>query len=604
VASTIPIRRKINNAYPSNDKITQGQANSRNEKPQKANPKKKKFDVFSDSDNVPLPQEKSFILGLFNDQLKTIAKILTGSLFTDVLKGMLRDKSQTWQSILYRNIIDSLPARLLTDFGGTLAVRLFSGNYKFLGMPLYLPPEISSQLITVPINLITRAATSGQGVNKKSAENNQSSQEKEIKKAMDEHPSWFLDLCDWVQVKFESGVMPVADKVLQKVLGIYNKQALTDKEGNLIFETDDKGQVLMEKYYDKDSDTEKEKPKVLYSNRKVDLSRLLMVTGGTFIGSFFLPRATASFGFEKARTFTRGAIATAFTTLCRQNTSLLHNAAGMLRHTGKNFDACFRTAVVEKTIVPIVQYCCDWAGATLAKTVPINGAAIANVLRIVAEIPATFLSSGLINIAKGDRMDDEWKYISNKLARPLMDVYDKATRPVFKFLAQNLYGPILGLFDAKIPNMYDVDIRNPETAAKDKLDPALEAKYGSHGIASALGLFVKKLAMMPIDIVNLIKRCDQDAKDFEASVAKKVEARNALVDLKNQALKIINELGLENGLIKPSAENQELNRQIIDLYKSKQIDQIKQLVSGVELVKITDNKADTRSSQASLAQAA
>jgi hypothetical protein len=219
----------------------------------------------------------------------------------------------------------------------------------------------------------------------------------------------------------------------------------------------------------------------------------------------------------------------------------------------------------------------------LAKSTSINGAAIANVLRIVFEIPATFISSGLINIAKDDRMDDEWKYISNKLAKPVMDVYDSVTRPLFKFLAQNIYGPVLGLFDAKIPNMYDVDNRNPETIAKDALDPVLEAKYGSQGVVGALGLFAKKLAMTPIDIVNLIKRCNQDAKAFEADIAQKVEQRNQQIDLKNQALKATQELGLGDSMVKPTVETKELNQKIVELYQAKDFEQIKKMFVGQPL---------------------
>lgn len=463
--------------------------------------------------------EKSIFLGFFNDGLKTIAKILTGSLLTDIVKGLLRDKNLTWQQIISKNMIDSFLSRLATDISSSGGVRLFSGKY-FLP---YLAPELSSQLFVNLINLPCRALTASHNVNKDSAKNNQSQEEKALKNEIDNNPSLFIRFSDKMQGFFDKFIAPKLEKFfLKPILGI--------EAGQVIKDSDDKEIII-------GINPKTGKNKYLKSNAKVDLRKLLLVTGSTFFGSFFLPRSTTSQGFEKSRSLLRTTCNILWSSLCRLNTTLLHMGAGMHRQAGKNFDACFKSAITEKTIVPFVQYLADGIGSLLATIIPINGASLANIFRLITEIPATYLSSALLNVAKEDRMPEDWIFIANKLAKPLIDGLYTGLYIPFALLSKYVYAPLLGFYDPKIKNMYGVDIRSQSSKEKENTSSMdeLDAKYPG-GIMRALRMFAMKFITMPFDCYKLMKESAKDSKKYEKRLAVKIQAHEETKKAEKQAL--------------------------------------------------------------------
>ena len=80
--------------------------------------------------------DERLLFGMFSDLVKNVSKILTGSLFTDVLKGVIKDKNQTWEDVLYKSLVDSGPSRIITDYISAFSVRIMR----------FLPPELSLKL--------------------------------------------------------------------------------------------------------------------------------------------------------------------------------------------------------------------------------------------------------------------------------------------------------------------------------------------------------------------------------------------------------------------------------------------------------------------------
>lgn len=501
-------------------------------------------DINPFSKSAPLPEERSVLRGMFNDVLKTLSKILTGALLTDILKGLLKDGGQTWEQIFYRSCMDNLPSRFLTDLVNSFTVRLFNGNHKLFGIPLYLPPELSSQIFAIPTVLISRSATKDDNVNANSAEANMSEQEKAIYKALKESNHWFVKFSEALSSNFQLYVKPICNKMFQVMLGIHAGKKLRDKEGNFILD---------------------KKGKPLESNPIVNKAHLFGFVGATYFGSFFLPRFTTSFGFEKAQNPLRAALATAATTLCRINTTILHNGSGMHRVGGKNFDACYNTSVVEKTLVPLAQYSCDALGTILSKHIPMNGATIANTIRLIIEIPVTFLSSGLVNVAKNDRMDPGWAYLGHKICKPFLSMVETVCRPGFELLSRFVYGPLLGMFDSSIPNMYGVDIRTEETKRRSNLDPKIIEKFKDKNI---FALFVQKHLELLKDVITLLQRCGEDSRVKVAKINDKVRKANEAIDLRLAAEAAMNQMDLGTNVFKPENKSVEVNKQIVEAVKS------------------------------------
>jgi hypothetical protein len=465
------------------------------------------------------PEKGSLIFGIFNDIFKNFAKILTGSLLTDVIKSLIKNADIIWQKTIHNNIVSSFFSRNITDAVSSSAVRFLNGNHSFFGLfrlP-YILPELSSQIFALPCVMLARAMTQKQDTNAISSMDNMSDENKIIQQKIIENNHPFYKLSQNLSKRFGKHIEPIMNKFLQ-LIGVHVGEPLFDNENNPIYEKDEHGNIK----------TNKGKPVQLESNTKVDLKRLLAVSGGSFIGSFFLPKGTTSFGFEEARSIPRVILSIITTSLFRLNTTILHNGVGMHFNAGANFDGCFKASVIEKMLVPFTQYAADAFGTYLSTFIPfINGASLSNILRMIVEIPATYLSNGILNVAKSDRMSDDWTYLSHKIWKRASSTIEETTKPIFQFLAKNVYSFVFGMFDPKIPNMYGVDIRPEKTRNRDQLSDKIAEKYKSkYGILGDIGFYLRKSLTIPWELKRLFQECSKHSQEVEINIKNIVEAQN------------------------------------------------------------------------------
>lgn len=462
-------------------------------------------------------KKESLIFGITSDVIKNVGKIMTGSLFTDLLKGILKDKNQTWEEVLYSTLVDSGPSRFFTDIINAFSVRFLS----------FLPPELSSQVFASPSVVFFRAATSKHNVNNTSAKNNMSPEEEELFKEVQKKP--FVKWVNYIGKNFQKHIKPKLDVIFQKTIGVKAGQALKDKNGNFIYNA---------------------KGKKIISNPIVNLKHLLGMTAAFLFGTMLLPRHTKSTGQDSVKTPLRAMINTISTTLFRLNTTLLHNGVGPHKDAGANFDKCYDTSVKEKTLVPLVQYTSDNIGALLSKHIKMNGAILGIIARLITEIPSTFLTAGLITLSKGDRLSDEWKILGQRMWLPVIDNFQKILKPFYKTLAKHGYSKFLGgMYDPKIKNMYDVSIGNNKFAS---LDPELDKKF-KKGFIPTFALFVKEVASIFIDLPTIFSKAkiDSDIKrKMDVWVQKSVNRR---IDFENKY-----------GFKAPTHQNEELKSQLTD----------------------------------------
>lgn len=442
--------------------------------------------------------KERFAFGVASDIIKNVGKIMTGSLFTDLLKGILKDKDQTWEQVLYSTLVDSGPSRIFTDFINAFAVRT---------MP-FLPPEVSSQIFATPSVLFFRAATSGENVNANSAKKGMSEREAQVQDEIMKRP--FVKWVKGISKVFKKHIQPKLDVVFRKAFGVKAGEILKDKNGNVIYD---------------------EKGKKMKSNPEVNLKHLMTVAFGFVGATAFLPRHTKATGSDAVQTPLRATINTLTTSLFRLNTTLLHNGVGPHIKGGANFDKCWNTSVQEKTLVPLIQYASDNIGALLSQHIPMNGAILAILTRLATEIPSTFLSSGLVNLSKGDRMPETWRILGQRIWLPVTKQLREGLKPMYKFLAQNVYSKFVGgMFDPKIKDMYDADIG--ETKQVD-LDPELDAKYPK-GIFNTGKLFAKETFKLFGEIPDILGNCKVDS-DFKRNADRWAQKSvNRRIDFENK----------------------------------------------------------------------
>lgn len=504
--------------------------------------------------SAALKEEHFLLFGLFNDVLKTTAKVLTGSFLTDVLKSLLKDANQTFETIIYKTLMDSGPSRIVNDVANAFAVRLFNGNHSLFGL-LRLPfvaPEISSQICPQFLIPLMRGATRKHNPNAESANKNKSPKMRLIKAEIENRNRMFYRFAKTTSQFFDTRIKPVLDRFFKTALGVEVGQPLLDKENNPIPVLDKQGKNKLN-----DDGT----IKVKTANPQVNKLWLGGIMAGSFIGSFFLPKFTQASGFEKVKSPLRAVLSVITTSLFRLRSTITHNGFGMHIEGGSNFDQCFKTSVREKMLVPMVQYSADSLASLIShKTKFINGAVLSNILRVLLEVPAVFVSVPSIQVAAEDRVNDEWKFLSYKIWKPASDFIESITRPFFEGLYR-IEGTLWGMFDPEIPHMYGEDIDNN----KDELEPEIDKKFSSNPFSIA-ALFMKKCAQIIYkDTPELLRSCAAHTLDIEKEEQKIVNEANKNIDIRVSAEKALQEKGIAENLIKLENKDVERNEKILEL---------------------------------------
>ncbi len=503
--------------------------------------------------SAALKEERFLLIGLFNDVFKTFAKMLTGTFVTDVAKSLQKDANLTFEEVVYKTFIESGPSRIFNDLFITWFVRLFNGNHTFFGLfklP-FLAPEVSSQVPPRFLIPIMRSATKEHGINKKSQSKNSNPLEKGIAEAIENKNPLFMRFAQVTSGFFDEKIKPYCDKFLETCLGVESGEPVLDKEGNVVTKDGEAPNF------------DRKKGNVKFSNAKVNKSWLASIMVGSFIGQFFLPKFTMAAGFEKAKSPMRAALSVAFTSLCRLESTMIHNGFGM-HSEGANFDKCFTTSVREKMLVPIAQYSADALGTLIShQTKLFNGSTVSTILRILMQMPCEFLSSPLINISAKDRVTPDWEFLAYKIWKPISNVLEAVTRPVMEAWCRGL-GIFFGMYDPTIPNMYGVDLT--DIKKKDFLKAEELSKQFNPNPLNVLGMLCYKSITIPKDIYLLLKQCFADSREDEAKTNKLVENKNKEIDLRVSAEKALQKLDF-NG-VKPETKNVELNERIVEIAKN------------------------------------
>lgn len=359
---------------------------------------------------------------------------------------------------IYDNFLDSFPSRFMSDFFGAVFIRL-SKSGVFGKKMAKAPAEVQSQIVATFWTMIMRAMTSDHNSNGRISSTDDSIEAVEAREAASKVGG--SKLIRFLANGFNKYLKEPMDWIMARVLGIHAGKPILDEAGNLM---------------------KNKKGKVLTENPTINWNQLWGVSSLSFIGSLFLlPRATAGFGFDDIF-HTKGTLqalwrmftSVSLSVLGRLQTTLWHNATKMGNEEGHGFDSCFRTAAVEKTMVPFVQYLADALGAGLSKFVPVNGASLAMIIKLPIELIATFLTSGLAGLtSKGDMVPEHWRALGIKFLDPMVKWMESYIRPVYKFFLLLPYR-MAGLFPGE--NLGKMGSLPPYSWFKGFFDPSMKQK--------------------------------------------------------------------------------------------------------------------------------
>lgn len=377
------------------------------------------------------PKRKSFLRGTAEDMIKTLSRVLCGSMVGDLINGMLKDGQFSLNGIVHSNFIEGFGSRLFADFSGAFSERLFNGETTILGIPIpKLPAELSSQILSNSWVHLWRFYTNNYSLTNVSAKTDQSPEVKRFREYMADKP--WVGMLKKAEEQFKKNILPPLEKFLSVFFGVKGAVLIKDANGNPI----------------KDPLTGKDKE----IPPTVQWWKLAPLTIGSFIATAFLPKDTQQFGFNGIFNAAGGAksIFRFFTSigaalLGRFESTYFRNVLSMNRN-GFSPEACHKATVREKMLLPLAQYFVDGISAlstrSLQKFIPINGATLSLILRFPFELVANLLSSSLLGIASKHRVPPQWEYLGFKYWKPLAKCLEMVFKP-FLWIINPLYRLVL-----------------------------------------------------------------------------------------------------------------------------------------------------------------
>ncbi len=479
-------------------------------------PSKQNFSQSDKQSTASQPKRRSFFLGAGQDLINTLSRVLCGGLMGDIFNGILKDGKLHLDGVVHSNFMEGFGSRFFADFLGAISERLFNGETSILGIPIpKVPAEASSQILTNIWVHIWRFFTNKFNPNQISSAADQSPEVVSLRQHLGAQP--WLEKLEEANKYFKEKVKPGLEKVIGFFFGVKGAKPIKDVDGNVIFEKDADGKVILGK---------EGKPKPKETPASVNWWKLGPMTLGSLIATMFLPKDTQQFGFSGIYN-AKGGLSSIFRTFTSVGTAVLgrlestyfRNVLGMHRN-GFSGDACLKATVRERMLVPISQYVVDAFSALLTrniqKVIPINGATLSMLLRFPFEMMSNLLSSSLVGIAESHRVPSQWAYLGTKYWKPVAKIIEAVSRPLI-WVVDHLYRFCL---HGILPTESQLAAEGFKYREYDKegLGDNLIAKYKGNKFIDDVKLLLRSLN--PVNFVNDIKAVVKSANEQSKQIRK------------------------------------------------------------------------------------
>lgn len=441
--------------------------------------------------NAPKEKEHSLLYGVYADVAKSLWKILSGAMITEILRGVLKtNKSFSLEKIIDKAFRVDFVSRFVGDFGGALTVRLFNGKTKLFGVLFpKIHTAISSQFFTNPWVKFWRTLTSSENLNRLTVEDSKDSVKLEASKNLREL-GWMKTL-NKIDRFYKKSVEPKLGWVMAKVFGI--KPGEKTEDGKT-------------------------------SDPTINWMQFGGVAAAAAVATYSLPGDTQIFGFEDVnkskgtfKTIVNSVITWGLTSLVRLENYVFNNAVTI---PGMGMEKGIEISLREKGFIPMAQYACDNIAAIMSKTTSMNGAFLSSLIRLPVEIVTSFMTASLIGISDEDRVPQNWVLLANRIMKPVADTLDKGLKPIFRNLVKYVYRPLFGFYPEKLEAL--INERTASGEMKDKTvklsDEILDSIKKKEGHDNTLLILLKSCFwdLWTKDIFNSIKAAKNIGKENKA----------------------------------------------------------------------------------------
>ncbi len=465
------------------------------------------------TENISKPEtashkpKRSFFVGFAQDLIKTTSRVIWGGMLSDTFNGVLKDEKFHLPGVIHSQFVEGLGSRLGADLIGAVSERLFNGETRLFGINFpKIPSEIASQLSTNLWVKGWRMVSNGLNLNRLTAERDQSPDVKKLQE-------YFMGL-PWV--KFVNKANKIFSKTIQPIL---------EKTFGFVF-----GVKGGEKYIDESGKKRKGLAQVNYK-------QLGLVSVGSLVATALLPRDTQAFGnsgIHNAKGFWRSLFRFCSTFLMtfagRLEGQFFRNVLS-LNQNGYSPDACLKTTVREKMLVPFVQAVVDSSSALITrftKFLPVNGAFLSTIMRIPSEAVATLLSSGLTGLSGTNRVPPAWNYLGVKYWKPIAKALERVSKPLLDNTVNIIYR-MLGM----LPSEEKMGLKYREYA-KEQVGEEELLKYKNNSLWNDIVLLIKEAN--PVSLWKTATEAFKDAYEHGKDAQKEIDKKRSPDGMRDRVL--------------------------------------------------------------------
>lgn len=358
--------------------------------------------------NITGPADEPELASVGIETYRDAIRCLSNTIFTGCITNIINDTllGVPLKKSIHNTFNDTLPAWFTTDFIIARSIKLA----KRVPVIKYIPSEFINSAFMFTLFPVIKFMTSKQNtINQLFDNKDKSEEETTIIEAMKNKP--ITKLVNKLKNTHTEGLQKSFNVIFKNLLGIK-------------------------------------------SEKEVNYTHFALGSAAVAAASAFtLGKEEKNIGFESANTPLKAL--RAFAVNCFTGIGYALISCLPLSLKGMNFDQVYNHVINKNTSYTILHSGID-ALASCLKNPLLNPATLGTLSKTATELIIPVFNRSLMrNITPNLKVSENTDYVSHKFYKPIIQGIQDTFRPIFAWLAKNVLSKVGGMYDPKIPGMYD-----------------------------------------------------------------------------------------------------------------------------------------------------